>query len=83
MKRIACLAGRRQWKHEDWLPTFPLPIFRQEKYDLPPDFVYPLSHMTGLETHTHIPTTHQKSRWLDLPSSPLQQQSLAYYEDSN
>ena len=53
-------------------PAFPLPIFRQEKYDLPPDFVYPLSHVTGLETHTHIhtTTTYQKSRWLGLPSSP-------------
>lgn len=68
---------RRQWKHEDWLefsmfPAFPLPIFRQEKYGLPPDFVYPLSHVTGLETHTHIhtTTTYQKSRWLGLPSSP-------------
>ena len=81
MKRIACLAGRRQWKHEDWLefpllPAFHLPIFRQEKYDLPPDFVYPLSHMTGLETHTHThththtqTTTYQKSKWLGLPSS--------------
>lgn len=62
MKRIACLAGRRQWKHEDWLPTFPLPIFRQEKYDLPPDFNLSPQPHDRFKKHTHTHTDNPSEK---------------------